>query len=170
MIAIEGLFVSAPIDEVDAPAVQVGMKARISLDAFPGRFFAGHVSRIAPYVLEIEKQARTVEIEVDFVEAEDCAELLPGYSADAEIILDSRENTLRVPTEAILQGSRVLVVAEDRLLVERHVEIGLSNWKFTEILSGLEEGEQVVLTANRPGVNAGVLAEIEPGRAEASVP
>jgi len=56
-------YASAPLDEVDAPAVKVGMAGRISLDAFPDRVFAGRVQRIADYVLDIEKQARTVEME-----------------------------------------------------------------------------------------------------------
>ncbi|WP_263459142.1 efflux RND transporter periplasmic adaptor subunit [Bathymodiolus platifrons methanotrophic gill symbiont] len=55
---------SAPIDEVDAPQVKVGMSACVSLDAFAEKRCSGTVSRIAPYVLEKEKQARTVEVEV----------------------------------------------------------------------------------------------------------
>ena len=61
------IYVSAPIDEVDAPRIRVGMKAHISLDALAGELFDGTVKRIAPYVLEMEKQARTVDVEVDFL-------------------------------------------------------------------------------------------------------
>ncbi len=62
------LFVSAPIDEVDAANIKAGQVSRITLDAIKGKSFAGKVKRIAPYVLELEKQARTVEVEVEFVE------------------------------------------------------------------------------------------------------
>ena len=62
------LYVKAPMDEVDAPKIQVGQPVRITLDALPGRSFAGTVRRIAPYVTAVEKQARTVEIEVDFAD------------------------------------------------------------------------------------------------------
>ena len=58
-------FISAPIDEVDAPEVRIGFDARVSLDAFGARTFPGIVRRIAPYVLDLEKQARTVEVEVE---------------------------------------------------------------------------------------------------------
>jgi HlyD family secretion protein len=59
------LYISAPIDEVDAPAVVAGQEAIITMDAFPDRPFPGFVRRVAPYVLDAEKQARTVEIEAE---------------------------------------------------------------------------------------------------------
>jgi HlyD family secretion protein len=62
------LFISAPIDEVDAAHIKAGQTARITLDAIKGKTFEGRVKRVAPYVLELEKQARTVEVEVDFVQ------------------------------------------------------------------------------------------------------
>jgi len=153
------LTISAPIDEVDAPSVKPGLSARISLDAFPGETFDGRVRRIAPYVLEIEKQARTVDIEADFTNSVDTARLLPGYSADVEIILQTRENVLYIPTEALLEDQRVLVFDPDsETLQSRQVETGLSNWKLTEVTSGLEEGERVVLSVDRKGVEPGALA------------
>jgi len=104
LVDVSCLYVSAPIDEVDAPQIRVGMAANISLDAMAGQLFEGRVRRIAPYVLELEKQARTVAVEVDFLCPENCQDMLPGYSADIEVILDEREAALRVPTEAILEG------------------------------------------------------------------
>ena len=61
------MYVSAPIDEADAANIKVGQVARITLDAIKGKSFPGKVRRIAPYVLELEKQARTVEVEVEFI-------------------------------------------------------------------------------------------------------
>jgi HlyD family secretion protein len=156
------LYVSAPIDEVDAAQVRIGQPVRISLDAFPKKTFDGSVRRIAPYVLEVEKQARTVDVEAEFTNKEDYVRMLAGYSADLEIILDTRPNVLRIPTEALLEGKRVLVYSkEDSLLHSRTVEVGLSNWKLTEVLSGLEEGEQVVSSVDRDGVEDGALAKLE---------
>jgi HlyD family secretion protein len=151
------LFVTAPIDEVDAPRIQVGLPARIALDAFPNRHFAGRVRRIAPYVLEVEKQARTVEVEVVFTDPQQVKALLVGYSADAEIILEGRDKVLRVPAQALLDGNRVLVL-KDGVLEERHVQPGLSNWEFSEVRSGLKAGEQVVTSLEVEGVKAGVAA------------
>jgi len=151
------LYVTAPIDEVDAPKIRVGLPARIALDAFPGKHFAGRVQRIAPYVLEVEKQARTVEVEVAFTQPLDSKSLLVGYSADAEIILEAREKVLRIPTQALLVGNKVLLLREG-VLNEREVGTGLTNWQHTEITRGLKAGDQVVVSLEKEGVKAGVHA------------
>lgn len=155
------LYISAPIDEVDAPLVRPGLDARISLDAFPSRSFAGHVRRVAPYVLDQEKQARTVEIEAEIDET-DKSGLLPGYSADVEVVLDSRADTLRVPTSVIVDGDKVLRFDPGtQLLSERQIGAGISNWQFTEVRSGLEAGDRIVSSVDREGVEDGALAAPE---------
>lgn len=156
------LYIAAPIDEVDSPSIKIDMTARISLDAFPNKRFAGRVSRIAPYVLEVEKQARTVDVEALFTDPADYASLRPGYSADLEIVINTKDKVLRIPTEAVLEGHRVLIYNRaTQQLEERSFQAGLSNWKYTEVLSGLKEGELVVLSIDREGVKAGVRATIE---------
>jgi len=163
------LFISAPIDEVDAPAIRPGMDARISLDAFSGKSFPGIVQRIAPYVLEVEKQARTVDVEAVFSNPKDFQQMLPGYSADIEVILDIHTDVLRIPSEAILEGNRVLVYKGDGApLEERTIKTGLSNWKYTEIVSGLDTNEQIVTSIDREGVSAGVPAQAEQVAAKGS--
>ncbi len=152
------LYVSAPIDEVDAAQPKVGMAARITLDAYRGREFPGKVRRIAPYVLALEKQARTVEVEVEFDDPGDARHLLVGYSADIEIVLAARDDVLRVPTTAIQPGNRVLVLGSGGVLEERTIETGLANWEFTEVRAGLQRGERVVTSLERPGVKAGARA------------
>jgi HlyD family secretion protein len=158
------LFVSAPIDEVDAASVQLGQDARITLEAIKGRQFAGRVSRIAPYVLELEKQARTVEVEVKFTDLPKAEKLLIGYSADVEIVHDAHQNVVRIPTSALLEGKRVLLYRNDGRLEERNVVTGLSNWEYTEIVSGLNAGEQIVTSLDRTGVKAGAEVAPEAGR------
>ncbi|MGR8921541.1 MAG: efflux RND transporter periplasmic adaptor subunit [Gammaproteobacteria bacterium] len=151
------LYITAPIDEVDAPRIRTGMSACVSLDAFTERYCAASVRRIAPYVLEREKQARTVDVEVVIESAADTAALLPGYSADIEVLIEARDDVLRLPTEAVTEGDRVLVVDADSRLVERSFEPGLSNWQYTEVRDGLEAGARVVLSTGRAGVTAGAL-------------
>ncbi len=159
LVDIGCLYVSAPIDEVDAPRIRVGMSASIALDAFPGKRFAGRVRRTAPYVLDVEKQARTVDVEVEFLHAADTTNMLPGYSADIEVILARRDKALRIPTEALLEGNRVLVLGADGVLQQRQVETGLGNWVWTEVTSGLQAGDEVVVSLDREGVAAGARAE-----------
>ncbi|MDW8468071.1 MAG: efflux RND transporter periplasmic adaptor subunit [Burkholderiales bacterium] len=155
------LYVSAPIDEVDAARLAVGMPARITLDAFRGRHFAGRLRRIAPYVTAIEKQARTVEVEVEFVAPGEARHLLVGYSADIEIVVEARARALRVPTPALMPGNRVLVLGASGRLEERRVETGLANWEYTEVRAGLSAGERIVTSLERAGVAPGARAIAE---------
>ena len=155
------LYVSAPIDEVDAARLKVGMQGRITLDAYRGRAFPGHVRRIAPYVLALEKQARTVEVEVEFDDPGEARHLLVGYSADIEIVIEGHDNVTRIPTAALMPGNRVLVLGEAGMLEERRLGIGLSNWEYTEVRSGLARGERVVTSLDREGVKAGAHAVAE---------
>jgi HlyD family secretion protein len=155
-------YVAAPIDEVDAPDIAVGKPARVSLDAFGDRRFPGTVRRIAAYVLDLEKQARTVEVEVEFSNKDDIQQLLAGYSADVEVILDAHLDTLRIPTEAVLEGNTVYVLnPAEELLEERSIETGMSNWDWTEVTSGLKQGELVVTSVDKEGIEDGALAKQE---------
>ncbi len=149
------LYVEAPMDEVDAPKIKTGQAVRISLDALPKQSFAGKVKRVAPYVSAVEKQARTVDIEATFDNPEAPGKLLVGYSADIEVILAVRDDVVRVPTSALLEGGRVLVAGAEGLLEERTVKTGLSNWEFTEVLEGLSAGDRVVTSLERAGVKSG---------------
>ena len=154
------LYISAPIDEVDAPRVRAGMDAVVTMDAFKERSFPGFVRRVAPYVLDLEKQARTVEVEAEIREPDN--EMLPGYSADVEVILDVREGVTRVPTQAIMDGVRVFVLDEEAGKVfEKEIQTGISNWENTEVVSGLSPGELVVLSVDREGVEDGASAVAE---------
>jgi HlyD family secretion protein len=165
------LYVKAPMDEVDAPKIQPGLPARITLEALPGKAFAGHVKRVAPVVSAVEKQARTVDVEVRFDRPEEAKGLLVGYSADVEIVLATRESTLRIPTAALQEGGRVLVFNPGTgKLEQRQLTPGVANWEFTEVLDGLKEGERVVTSLEREGVKAGVPARPEEAEAPRSGP
>jgi HlyD family secretion protein len=152
------IYISAPMDEVDSARIQTGQQARITVDSHRDQSFTGTVRRVAPYVLDIEEQNRTVEIEVVFEDQEFASRLLPGTSADVEVILDVKDDALRVPTAALLEGGRVLVL-DNGVLREREIEIGLRNWDFTEVISGLAKGGLVVTSLDRAEVEAGVEAE-----------
>ena len=156
------LYVLAPIDEVDAPEIRAGMTTRILLDAFGKTHFEGAVRRVAPYVLDREQQARTVDVEVDFLDAAHERQLLPGYSADIEVILERHEDTLRIPTETLLEGMRVYVYdPETRAIRLAQLEAGLSNWQHTEVLSGLRAGQQVVRSLGREGLEDGARVRVQ---------
>ena len=149
------LYITAPMDEVDAPKISAGQPVRISLDALPGKSFPGKVKRIAPYVSAAEKQARTVDIEATFDNPEAPGKLLVGYSADVEVVLAVRDDVVRIPTSALLEGGRVLVAGSGGKLEERRIKTGLANWEFTEVLEGVAAGDKVVTSLERAGVKAG---------------
>lgn len=164
LINMESLYVVAPIDEIDAAQIRIGMTVRISLDAFPRQTFPGRVRSISPYVLEIAKQARTVEIEADFDPQTVPPNLLAGYSADVEIIIDARAEVVRIPSEALLaDGSVYLLDASGGRVVKKQVTTGLANWKFTEITAGVQPEQRVVTSIDRKGLKDNAAVDIETG-------
>jgi HlyD family secretion protein len=76
-----------------------------------------------------------------------------------EVVLDSRPNVLRVPTAALIAGSKVMVLnAETGKLEERKIKTGIANWEYTEVLEGVAEGERIVTSLEREGVKVGAHA------------
>ena len=153
------VYVSAPIDEVDAESAGVGQPARITVDSRRGESFDARVVRVAPYVVDDLEQNRTVEVEVEFADLDGAYGILPGTSADVEIILDRRDDVLRVPAAAVADGDVVLVLVEG-VLEERRIDIGLRNWQLAEVRDGLSEGELVVTSRQSTDIRAG--AEVIP--------
>ncbi|WP_394294476.1 efflux RND transporter periplasmic adaptor subunit [Aeromonas rivipollensis] len=141
------LYVSAPIDEVDAARLKVGQRARVLLDAMPGRDFAATVTRIAPYVKELEKQARTVEVEAVLIAPPGDVPLLIGYSADLEVEVTRATDVLRVAASSRADDGSVLRLEGDKL-VRVLPRWGVENWNWIEVAEGLAAGDQL---AAQPG-------------------
>jgi len=160
LIDTEPRYVAAPMDEVDAAKLTVGQRVKVTLDPYPDDTFPGRITRVASFVLDVEQQNRTVEIEVALDDAKLAVRLLPGTSADVEVVLGAHDDVLRIPTPALMEGGRVLVVDGDDRLVAREVGVGLRNWDFVEITSGLTVGERVVTSLDRPEVEAGAQVRV----------
>lgn len=160
LIAPDSVYVSAPIDEVDLARLRIDLPVRITIDAAKDSSFPGRLARLSAYVSDQRGENRTIEIEAEFDDPRTALAYPPGATADVEIILEARESVIRIPTYALLEGDRVLVLEGDRL-VARAVRTGLANWEHTEILDGLREGEAVVTSLDRLEVKEGVLAVIE---------
>jgi HlyD family secretion protein len=151
------IFISAPMDEVDSASIRVGLSTRVTVDSHRGREFPGRVTRVAPYVLDVQEQNRTLEVEVELDDAGIISELLPGTSADIEVILSAKNDVLRIPTNALMEGSRVFLLVGG-VLEQRDLEIGIRNWNFTEVVSGLSAGDQVVVSLDNPDIEDGAEA------------
>ncbi len=157
-----GCFVvTVPIDEMDASKVSLGLPARITLDAWRDLQFQASVSRIGSYVIDQEKQARTVDVELKFTDNNVTTLLLVGYSADAMIITTTHRDTVRIPTQALLDDDHVLLFdPADKRLKKRAITKGLSNWSYTEVIQGLKAGELVVFSLGDEGVMDGAYAQV----------
>jgi HlyD family secretion protein len=142
------LYISAPIDEIDAARLRVGQSAVILLDALPGKRYPAKLRRIAPYVKEVEKQARTVEIEAEFTPRPQDVPLLIGYSADVEVEVARRDQVLRIPAEARREDGTVLRLKAGHLEAVLPV-FGLENWNWLEVKSGLTAEDQLVRQASQ---------------------
>ena len=141
-IKLEGI-----IDEVDIFKVEVGQKAVITVDALPDKEFTGTVSFISPFGSEEASGVIRFDVTVELDPTE--IELRGGLTATAEILVTNRKNVLLIPTGAIIatpMGEIAMVVNETTMQPEmRRLEIGTRSYQFAEVVSGIEEGEKVLL-------------------------
>lgn len=156
------LYASGTIDEVDAARLRVGQEARVTVDAYPGRTFRGRVYKIASSVSGERQEARTVAIRVAVDEARDL--LMPGMSADVEVIVAELSEALAIPTQAILEreGEKQIYVVEGNRARLRRVKVRESNWNQTEIVEGLREGDVVILNPDVPGLREDARVRTKP--------
>ena len=102
--------------------------------------------------------------------SKDCLLYALGVGAGTEELRFSTEKNQQVlPTFAVIEGRRVLVV-EDGRAVAREVRTGLRNWEWTEVVSGLEAGEAVITSLDKQGVRAGAAVKATPREARAPAP
>lgn len=156
----DSIYVQAPIDETDSGKLQAGLPVRISLDPYPDKTFAGRLSRIDDFVRDIEGQNRTVDVEAEFDDQEFARKLLPGMSADIEVILSARDNVLRIPTYGLMEGNRVFLIDKDHL-VAKNVKTGLRNWEYVEIQDGLKAGDKITVSLDRAEVKEGARVAVK---------
>ncbi len=137
------------IDEIDITRVSVGQDSLITVDAVPDQKFKGHVTFVSPFGT-LQAGVVNFPIEIYFDQGEKVELLRGGLTATADIIIGKRENVIQAPNRAIkgLSGDYwvdVVVDAENARTEKRPVKIGLQNKRFTEIISGLKEGEKVLI-------------------------
>ncbi len=153
-------YIRAEMDEVDLGSIREGLAARVTLDPYKDKKFMGTVTRVSPYVTEVHEQNRTVILEVELDTAVNGQTLKPGTSADVELILRKEPDVLRVPTLAVLEGGRVLVVGPDQIAKAVTIKPGLKNWEYTQVLGGVAEGESVIVSLESEKVKEGVQVKV----------
>ena len=163
------IYVLATIDEVDVGRLKLDQPVSITVDAFPGEQFTGKIGRISPIVSGGKLETRTADVWVYFKKRD--ARLKPGMSADVEILITTRAEVLSVPSQCVIEreGRKQVFVAEAKSFKPggtavarlRPVELGETNWTFTEIRSGLAEGEYVITTPETEGLKDGGKVKME---------
>jgi HlyD family secretion protein len=142
------VYVKGKVDESDIGKVYLGQPARIKVESFKDKTFSGKVTRISPMGVE-KDNVTTFEVRVSI--SNPGGELKAEMTANAEIILDEHKNVLQIPEGAILydKDKKASVEVPDPRAKDGKkkiaVNIGISNGAKTELLSGLKEGDQVVL-------------------------
>lgn len=140
-----------PVPEAYVRYIRVGDPVDVRVPSL-GRTFPGKVARFS---VDVQESTRTMHTEVDVPNPQHV--LLPGLYADAELDLDRKKNIPSVPVQALNhQGEKttVFVVSADGTLEERAVQVGLQTSSDAEIVSGLNEGEEVVIS-DRSSLKAG---------------
>jgi HlyD family secretion protein len=146
------IFILASVDESDIGLVRLNQPVHITVDAFPAKTFTGQVIRIAPKGVE-EANVVTFEVKIE-VSGADKALLKPEMTANIEIMVDHRDKALLVPSESVItRNGRTYVQVPARSALskgeaatrETAVTLGISNGTDTEVLSGLQVGDRVVV-------------------------
>jgi len=131
-----------PIPEPVAAQIHLGDPVKVRVQAL-NQDFEGKVSRFAD---SLERQTRTMETEIDFENRD--GRLLPGMYAETQLMLREKNNALTIPLEGVTRNgddATVLAVSPQNTIEERHVRLGLEDEISVEILSGLTDGDRVVI-------------------------
>ncbi len=143
---LSSVWVTADVFEQDIAKVRVGAKAKVKINAYPDREFEGAITYIYP-VLKPETRTATVRLEI----ANPRGLLKPAMFAQVEIPVADKGKVLTVPVSAVIDsGTRqiVLVQLAEGRFEPREVRLGSRSDNYAEVLEGVAEGEQVVISAN----------------------
>ena len=149
---LERYYVDARVDETDIGRVEVGQDATIVLDAFPDTSLGGKVARIDP-LGAVAQGVVSYAVRIE-VRSSDIA-LRPNMTAITDIVVERKEGVLVVPNRAIRRdnaGRFYVEIVSNGEVQRRSVTTGLSSELMTEVLTGLREGEEVVVSAPRRNI------------------
>lgn len=146
----DSMMVEIRIHETALGKVKIDQVAEITIDALPGRTFTGRVTRIAPLpdansvFMNPDLKVYDTQVMIDGV----YPELRTGMSCKAKILIDEFDDALSIPIQAVVgrDGESVVYVADGNQNLPRVVETGLDNNAMVHVISGLEAGDEVLLT------------------------
>ena len=140
------VWMMADVAESDIDALQAGQSVTVTTRAHPGRMFKGKVAVVYPHLM---KETRTARVRIELPNAD--LALLPDMYGDVEIATGANADVVAVPAGAVIDsGNRQVVLIElgEGRYEPRDVKLGRKGNGFTEILSGVAEGDKVVVNGN----------------------
>lgn len=133
------LVMRAAVDEEDKTRLRQDQNVVMTLYAYPGRPFTGKVKTIYPMA---DDQRRTFEVDVILDDADDA--LAAGMTGELAFIVKRIDSALVIPSQAVRQGK--VWIVENSKLKQQQVEVGISSVQRTQIISGLDQGQWVVVS------------------------
>jgi membrane fusion protein (multidrug efflux system) len=155
---LDSLVLNINVPERELAKLSVGQVAELGFDAVPGRVFAGKIALISPYV---DPATATFGVRIRVTDTGGL--LRPGMFARVAIVYERKLDALQIPRTALLDGDgppKVFIV-KDGKAAERTVQLGLSNGAYVEVVTGLKDGEQVVVVgqaAIKPGATVRIVS------------
>lgn len=123
------LYVDLEVDEYDIRQVKQGQKVYVTLDSYGAQAFEAKVTRIIPFM---DERSRTFKVEAHFVERPPV--LFPNLTVEASVVLQVKENALRIPASYVVDDAYVLTGADKRTAVQ----LGLRDMEYVEVVSGID--------------------------------
>ncbi len=142
IVDIGRVRITVAVGEKDISKIKKGQRAEITLDAYPDKRFSGEVYNIFP---EVDFQTRTAQVEISVNNTD--RSLKPGMFARTDIVIAKRENTVIIPADSIIEkeNSKFVFVAKDGKSEIRQIETGMAEEGKIEVMSGLSEGENLIV-------------------------
>lgn len=140
------VWMMANVPEGDIAAVRAGERVKVTTRAYPGRTFEGRVTVVYPHLM---KETRTAQVRIELPNSD--MALLPDMYGNVEIATGGNADALTVPASAVIDsGSRQVVLLDlgNGRYEPRDVKLGRTGDGFREVLSGLSEGDKVVVNGN----------------------
>jgi len=145
MANMENLIFKGTVDEIDVGKISEQMKAELQVGALPGKKVTGHVYLIS---LKAKKQDNTTVFPIEIaIDNTDDAVLRAGFSANANIIIARKDSVLAIPERVVTfrnDSAFVMLPVGEEETKEQYIETGLSDAITIEVVSGLEEGQEVL--------------------------
>ena len=157
------MFVHVDIDEMDYWKVKIGQTAVMTIDALGKKKVTGTVAEVFPYISRALDQNRTARVKILLPE-DARGEVLPGMSANVDIVVGRREAVLVMPTQCLVTRptGKVAWKVEDGKVRETPLRVGVTTWEWTAVDSGLVEGDLVAIPPSDVRLKDGLPIEAKP--------